>query len=537
MKNGILFIILATLIASCNDRSSDIDDSTVFRYNEHANITSLDPAFAKDQRNIWACNLLYNGLVKLDQDLKVVPDLAASWTISDDGLTYRFTLKDGIEFYNDSAFAKAEKSQPQPYKVTAADVKYSLERLRDPAVASPGFWVLSEVDSIKAVNDKVVEIKLKQPFPAFLGLLSMKFCSIVPESSRLLPDHELRDNPVGTGPFYKKRWEENIKLVLRRNDRYHETDSAGAQLPYLEAVAISFKSDKQSEFLEFAQGNLDFVNAIDPSYKDELLTSTGELKPAYTSSVNMVKAPFLNTEYLGIKLDNKVPELQSLKLRRAINLGFDREKMIQYLRNNIGTPAIHGFIPAGLPAGGEIEGFKYDPKAATQLVAEYMQETGDNEPSITISTNANYLDLCEFIQRELKNIGITVNLEVMPPSTLRQARSAGQLDIFRSSWIADYPDAQNYLALFYSGNFAPNGPNYTHFSSDAYDEWYEKSLLTTDDELRLDLYRKMDSLIIDQAAILPLYYDQSVRFISKKIHGLQTNGVNMLDLTRVYKTN
>jgi len=333
-----------------------------------------------------------------------------------------------------------------------------------------------------------------------------------------------------------KRWEENVKLVLRRNKNYHETDENGKPLPYLEAVAITFKNDKQSEFLEFAQGNLDFINALDPSYKDELLTSQGSLKPKYEESVNIIKAPFLNTEYLGLQLDSDTPELQSLKLRRAINHGFDRKQMIKYLRNNIGQAATSGFIPKGLPAGGITSGFNYDPNYAKQLIEEYKQETGDSNPEITISTNANYLDLCEYIQKELEKIGLSVNIDVMPPSTLRQARSAGQLDVFRSSWIADYPDAENYLSLFYSKNFAPNGPNYTHFSNELYDRYYEQSLINPKASEREELYVKMDSLIIDNAAIVPLYYDQSVRFISKKVTGLETNGINILDLTRVKKS-
>jgi peptide/nickel transport system substrate-binding protein len=251
----------------------------------------------------------------------------------------------------------------------------------------------------------------------------------------------------------------------------------------------------------------------------------------------MIKAPFLNTEYLGLQLDSKTPELQSEKIRKAINLGFDRVQMIKYLRNNVGLPATSGFIPAGLPAGGKIEGFNYDPEQARNLVEQYKRETGDQNPQITISTNANYLDLCEYIQKELEKVGLQVAIEVMPPSTLRQARSAGQLDVFRSSWIADYPDAENYLSLFYSKNFSPNGPNYTHFSDPEYDALYEQALVNPDPKQRQKLYIKMDSLIIEKAAIVPLYYDQSVRFISKNVHGLETNGINILDLTRVYKTN
>lgn len=521
IKKGVIIALLFTCIA-CVQKGPTIDETTVFRYNEHANITSLDPAFARDQRNIWACNLLFNGLVKLDKDLNVVPDLSSHWDLSPDGTTYTFTIKDSI-YFHESAFAKART-------VTAADFKYSLERLTDPNVASPGAWTMENVQSITVIDPQHLEIKLKEVFPAFLGILSMKYCSVIPKDIEN-DSYDLRKYPVGTGPFYLKRWEENVKMVLRKNHRYHERDEAGKALPYLEAVAITFKNDKQSEFLEFVQGNLDFINAIDPSYKDELLDPQGNLQERYKDQVNMIKSPFLNTEYLGIQLSSS--QALPIAVRKALNQGFDREKMITFLRNNVGIPANKGFVPLGLPGGGQQEVVAYDPAKARKLLVQSGIVPSDYP--ITIATSANYLDICEFLQKEWQNLGFKVQVEVMPPSSLRQSRSAGNLQVFRSSWIADYPDAQNYLSLFYSLNTPPNGPNYTRFNDPYFDQLYEQSLTTYDDQLREKLYVKMDSIISDQVPVIPLYYDQSVRFISKKVKGLQSNAVNMLDLTRVQK--
>ncbi|MGB3590751.1 MAG: ABC transporter substrate-binding protein [Nonlabens sp.] len=523
----LLPILLISLFNSCKTQVA-IDDTTVFRYNEHANITSLDPAFAKDQRNIWACNLLYNGLVKLDHNLNVIPDLAQSWLVSDDAMTYTFYLKEHLYFHSasgDTAFAKAEQ-------VTSLDFKFSLERLMDPDLASPASWTMQYVEQITAPAPQTLIIKLNQPYPAFLGVLTMKYCSVIPQSTS---SEELRSVPRGTGPFYLKRWEENVKMVMRKNPFYHEHDKDGARLPYLEAVAITFKNDKQSEFLEFTQGNLDFINGLDPSYKDELLTTNGKLKERYRSSINLVKAPFLNTEYLGMNLSNPNSLLNNIHLRNAINLGFDRVKMMKYLRNNIGTPATMGFVPDGLPGGGVVKGFSYDLNKARKELQTFKDETGIQQPVINIATGANYLDLCEFIQKELQSVGIAVVIEVMPPSSLRQARKAGQLEIFRSSWIADYPDAENYLALFYSRNYPPSGSNYSYFTDADYDLLYEQSISIKDPETRKKLYVQMDSIIVAKSATIPLYYDQSVRFVSKEVSGFSSNATNLLDLTRVQK--
>ena len=517
---------------SCGERKTAYSDTQVFRYNEHSNITSLDPAFAKDQRNIWAVNQLFNGLVQLDDSLQVQPDIAKKWTISNEGKTYEFTLRNDVFFHEHEVFGIAKTR-----KVKANDFEYSFQRLLDKDVASPGGWVLQNVAAFKAENDSIFTVHLKQTFPPFLGLLAMKYCSVVPKEAVTYFGNTFRANPVGTGPFCFKLWVENTKLVLRKNPLYFEKDSKGNQLPYLEAVAITFLPDKQSEFLQFIQGNIDFMKSLDASYKDDILNTDGSLQPTYAATIKMVTGAYLNTEYLGIYLDEKVNSpTQSKLIRQAVNYGFDRQKMIRFLRNGIGTPAENGFIPKGLPSFNNQQGYKYQPEKARELVAQYKKETNNQNPQLTITTNSNYLDLCEFIQRELQKIGIDTKVDVIPPSTLRQGKANGKLPIFRASWIADYPDAENYLSLFYSKNFTPNGPNYTHFKNAYFDALYEQSIQEVDEKLRCLLYQKMDSIIIAEAPVIPLYYDEVIRFMQKNVQGLGINPIDMLHLKTVTKT-
>ncbi|MBG7630206.1 MAG: ABC transporter substrate-binding protein [Bacteroidetes bacterium] len=531
LKNSFwLLVVGCWLLVSCKTKTSNFDDSQVFRYNEHANITTLDPAFAKDLRTIWVTNQLFNGLVKLDDQLEVQADLAKTWTISEDGKTYAFNLRKGIQFHKHLLFGKDSTRT-----VVAKDFEYSFNRLIDPKVTSPGKWVLEFVEKFEATNDSTFVIQLKQPFPPFLSLMSMQYCSVVPKEAIDYFGDTFRANPIGTGPFQFKLWVENTKLIFRKNHRYYEKDENGVGLPYLEAVAITFLPDKQSEFLQFIQGNIDFMSSIDASYKDDLLTSEGRLKEQYLNKINMISGPYLNTEYLGVYLDAEETEVNAVKIRKAINYGFDRVKMIKYLRNGIGTPAVNGFIPKGLPSFNNMKGYTYQPEKAKALVQSYIEETGDLNPSITISTNSQYLDLCEYIQREVQKTGLQVNIDVMPPSTLRQTKVNGQLSIFRGSWVADYPDAENYLFIFHSKNFSPNGPNYTHYSSKEFDEMYERSIQITDNKVRRTMYQKMDSLVMASAAVIPLYYDEVVRFTQRNVSGLGINPINHLDLLRVKK--
>ncbi|MBT8309574.1 MAG: ABC transporter substrate-binding protein, partial [Flavobacteriaceae bacterium] len=344
-----------------------------------------------------------------------------------------------------------------------------------------------------------------------------------------------RSNPIGTGPFKFQRWEENIKLVFRKNNAYFEKDSLGNQLPYLEAVATTFLPDKQSEFLQFAQGNIDFVSGLDASYKDEILTPHGKLQNRYANKVNMIQGPYLNTEYLAFFMPSEKNEIRSELIRKAINQGFDRNKMIVYLRNGIGTPATGGFIPVGLPGHDENVGYDYDLETAKKLVEQYQEEAKVSNPTITITTTSEYLSFCEFIQRELQKTGLAVKVDVIPASALKEAKANGKLNLFRPSWVADYPDAENYLSLYYSKNLAPNGPNYTHFSNDQFDIWYEEALKEVNTETRTMIYKKMDSLVMSKAPIVPLFYDKAVRFTRKNVKGLGINPTNLLELKNVRK--
>lgn len=525
-----LYIISLFLVLSCGNKETINHDNLVFRYNENAAVNSLDPAFAKIRPSIWVCNQLFNGLVQLDDSLNIKPDIAKKWEISPDGKTYTFTLRNDVYFHKNIVFGKDSTRT-----VTAADFTYSLNRLRDENIAAPGGWILQNVDTFKAVNDSVFEIKLTKTFPAFLGLLTMKYASVVPREAFEDKNQDFRSNPIGTGPFQFKIWEENVKLVLRKNPLYFEKDEKGVQLPYLESVAVTFLPDKQSGFLQFVQGKLDFVSGLDPSYKDEILTPKGDLQPKYSKDVKMITGPYLNTEYMGFRLDGADKAVKDKRIRQALNYGFDRSKMILFLRNGMGTAATSGMIPNGLGGFGA-KGYTFDIEKARSLVADYKKQTGDSKPKIQMSTSASYLDIAEYLQREWQKIGLDVQVDVNPPSTLTQSISTGKVSFFKASWIADYPDAENYLSLFYSKNFSPGGPNYTHFKNEKFDKLYEAAFLETDDKKRHELYKQMDALMIDETPVIPLFYDKASRFTRSNVSGLGINPLNLLVLKRVKKS-
>ena len=523
--------ILIGLLAGC---SSDVkvDSQKVFRFNVHENINTLDPAYARDLRSIWAMNQIFNGLVRLDHKLAIQPDIATHWEISEDAKTYLFYLRDDAYFHESEIFG-----DQQTRTVTASDFVYSFDRIRDKTIASPGLWTLESVKSYEAIDEHTLKIELTNPFSPFLGILSMKYLSVLPKELGNDPQSTVGLQPIGTGPFYVKAWMQNLKMVLRKHPWYFETDENGDRLPHLESVAITFVPDKQSEFLLFIQGKLDMINSLDASYKDELLNKKGELKVKYIDKVKLLRSPYLNTEYIGIYLDAEVPEIQSLALRKALNYGLDRNEMIRFLKNNIGRPANKGFIPDGLNDDLDVKGYAYEPEKAKELVEQFRNDTGIQTPTLTLATDANYVDLCTYLQNVYQQIGITIKIEVMPSAALREAKSNGKLQLFRASWVADYPDPENYLLPYQSDNFSPNGPNYTHFNSNTFDQGYKAVAEELDTNHRNAMISRLDQQLVDQAPFILLYYDEVLRFVHPNVEGMIPNPVNMLDLRKVRKAN
>jgi peptide/nickel transport system substrate-binding protein len=534
---------LLLLFFSCTRNQQD-NSHLVFRYNESKGITTLDPAFARSLPLIWPVHQLYNGLVQLSDSLTIVPCIANSWEISDDGLVYTFHLRTDVLFHNSPAFPEGKGRS-----VVASDFIYSFGRVIDPLVASPGAWIFSVLDTqrpntingCRADNDSTLIIHLNKPFPAFLGLLSMPYAYVVPQEAVELYGKDFRSNPVGTGPFRFQMWREGEKLILRKNPNYFEVDDEGIQLPYLEAISITFIADKQSEFLEFLKGNADFLSGVHAASKDELLTRSGKLNPHYKDRVKMITGPYLNTEYLGFLVDTTLESvrnspLNDVKVRKAIALGFDRSRMMTYLRSNMGYPAHNGFVPSGMPGfSSELQGFSFNPDLSRKLLAEAGFPEGKGLPVITISTTSDYVDIFEFIQHQLSEVGIGVNIEVFPGAAYRDMMANSRLTLFRGSWVADYADAENYLSLFHTDNFSPAGPNYTHFSNTEFDRLYKEALTQPIDSLRFKIYRQMDSLVIAHVPVIPLYYDKVVRFTGNDIVGLGSNPMNLLVIKRVKK--
>jgi oligopeptide transport system substrate-binding protein len=533
----LLFIVGIFFFISCKNENTNKAQHKVFHYNQISQVTSLDPAFARTQANMWVVDHVYNGLLYLDDSLNVIPCLAKKWEISDNGLDYTFHLNNNV-FFQDNACFSSGKGR----KMTASDVAYSFSRIIDTTLKSSGSWIFK--DRIRAINpfeakdDTTFILHLAQPFRPMLGILTMQYCCIVPHEAVDFYKKDFRKNPVGTGAFKFKKWLENQGLFLLKNENYWERDEKGTPLPYLDGVRISFMSDRKTAYLEMMRGKLDYMVGLESGIINELLTQEGELQPKQLGKIQLIKTPYLNSEYLGFNLgfDNKteMPHLKLKKIRQALNYGFDRELMLRMLRNSMGKPATSGFAPRGLPSFKQnTEGYNFNPEKARKLLAEAGFPNGKGLPTIQLVLNKDYLDLCTFISRQWEELGIKTNLDVMETATMRDRMVKGSAPFFRASWIADYPDAESFYTVFSSKNPAP--PNYTRFKNAEFDRLYEAALSENNDDKRYAIYNEMDKILIEEAPVIFLFYDESSRFARHSIEGLSRNAMNLLPLKRVKK--
>ena len=542
----------------------------IFNYNEDASVTTLDPAYARSQSEIWLVSQLYNGLIDLDSALKPVPGIAQKWSVEDGGKRIRFILKKNIRFCIPSVNNSSKETLVERV-VRAEDVVASLQRVANPANSSPGLWIFANVDTVLqhafvAVDDSTVDVNLLKPQASLISLFATNYCYIMPAELAEKEKGYVARNPVGTGPFYLRRWEEEVQLVMRKNPYYHEKDAKGVSLPYLDAVNVTFVKNKQTAFMQFVAGKYDFFNGLEGSFKDELLTQNAQLKPKYAQRFKLLVTPFLNTEYIGCYIDPQAPQstwLRNAHFRNALHWAIDKERLVKFIRNGLGTPAYSGFVPdvimpkdpliGNTLAAKSAETFgktdekynAYRPENLRDSALKYLQlsgylkggkaNTGSGKaiateyPKLVLTTTTEYLDMAIFLQKSWEEIGVKVDIDIQTGAMLRQKRNEGQLQLFRGSWIADYPEAESYLACFYSKYWSPNGPNYTHYLNPAFDALFEQVEQGGNSEAVI----KANAMVKESAVVFPLYYDKSLRLYQNWVVGLGNDANNRLILKKV----
>lgn len=557
LKYAVLLIIVVLMAGSCGTRKEEtagvalnggIKGGGVYRINELENIRSLDPVGINDVVSHHVAHQLYDGLVDLDTNLNLVPQLATRWEISEDGLLYTFHLRRGVRFQDNACFPGGKGRE-----FTAADVKYSLDRVCDPGTGTLGFdYYKNHVEGAKEYfeeksvakkensesklggvsgfivkDDSTFQVRLKRPFGPFIYYLTLAYAYVVPREAVEKYGKDFFQNPVGTGPFVFVDWKPDLELNMKKNPDYWEKDQYGNKLPYLDGAKFRFLKEVSQQFLEFRNGNLDESYRLPNESFKEIVTPEKTLQPEYSKFI-LQKKPTLAIQFYGFLTTGKI--FNNEKVRQAFNYAIDRNKILKFVLNGQGfMGAVYGIVPPSMPnyEYTKTKGYEFDLEKAKKLMEEAGYPGGKGFPDAVLQINSGgdrNIQIAESIQSMLKEIGVNMKLNILQFAQHLDNIDAGRADFYRLGWIGDYPDPENFLNLYYGKN-VPKDPtaispiNSTRFQNPEFDAIFEKAIATSDQAERFRLYQEAEQIAISQAPMMLIYYDEDYRMLQPYVRG------------------
>jgi ABC-type transport system substrate-binding protein len=498
----VLCLAAAVLLFGCARR--DVPSDTV-RWHLPESPTTLDPTFIVDVAGGRIAAKLFNGLLRLDEQGRIIPDIAGDWQISEDGRTYTFGIRDGVRFSNGR-------------EVTAKDVEFSLKRLLSPEVASPRRWILSHVagarefqegdaDSvggIDVVDGKAIRIKLNEPFAPFPYLLTMPNVAIIPAEEVERWGLDFGFHPVGTGPFVLAEWEPDVRLRLEANPFYFEG------VPRVRAIEYKIIPEALTAVVEFENENLDVMEI--PWAEVSRFIASAEWSGCVHSRTG------LNIHYLGFNCQKE--PFSDVRVRKAMNHAIDRRRIAGTVLEERVEPAV-GPIPPGLVEAPHLtDGYDYDRERASRL----LEEAGFNKGLKTrlfLSSGREELTICEAIQSYLHDVGVEAELVPLEWSAFKKAVASGEAPLFYLSWWADYPEAESFLfPTFHSSNWGAAG-NRARFGSKEVDLAVEEAHRTIDDSARALKYRQIERMVVEEAPWVFLWYRKEFYIRQPRVGGFR----------------
>ena len=578
MKKLILFSITIALIYSCGQEETSKEGLTllkggkysggILRVNEVEFFRNLYPLNVTDLISYNIANQIYEGLIKPSQtDLSICPALAESWSKNEDATIWTFKIREGAKFHDDECFDGGEGRE-----ITAKDFKWCFDNL---CAASPQNQMYSltfenrvkgaveyyqstkdkkplagGVSGVKVLDDYTLEITLNYSFAGFPNILAMMPGTYLfpKEAHEKYGEIGMRTKAVGTGPFMLKTVKEGEAVVLERNPNYWGEDADGNSLPYLHGIRISFIKEKKQEFLEFKKGDIDMVFGIPTENIKDILSELRSAKENKPFQLQII--PAMGLFYFGYL--HPVPPFNDTRVCLAFNYAIDREKIINYVLQGDGLPANYGVVPpsaAFIKMGydtSNIKGYNFNPTLAKKLLAEAGYPNGKNFPQITLQIYSGGGDrnalIAQSVQSMLnENLNLNINIETLPLAQHYDKIEAGNARFWLARWIADYPEPETFLTIFYSGHIPPflsdrSYVNATRFKNAKYDSLFTLAIKEVNDKKRMELYRQADQIAIDESAIMPLYYLEHYRLLQNNVKNFDANGMEHRNMSVVYLT-
>lgn len=535
-------LLLAIGVSGCTKCSKSVDENdTTLNVYLRVNLKGIDPIRADDLYSSTVVQNVFEGLLQyhyLKRPLELEPAIADGMPVaSNNGLTHTFKIKKGIKFHDNPAFPDGKGRE-----LVAQDFVYSFKRLADPKNASQGFWIFdgyvkglnewaADLKSGKATYDTPVAgletpdshtlvIHLTKPYYQLYYVLAMGFATAVPKEAIEKYGEEFLNNPVGTGPFMLENasdWVRNSKVTLKRNPNYREElypsdgeagdkekglfEDAGKKIPFAQTLIFNEMVEDQPRWQNFMKGNLEFVEIPNDNFETAVTKEDrNKIQPDLASKgITLDITPNLDITYIGFNMKDPVVG-KNKALRQALTLSQDTGTLIDKFYNGRGIIA-QGPVPPGISS--------YDPNYKNpyqvydlEKAKAKMKEAGFEGKNLELTyealSDSKARQQAEFYAQNWAKIGVKVRINANTWPQFQEKIKAGKAQIFGIAWGADYPDAQNFLQLFYSKNHAP-GPNDSSYTNLEFDKLYEQSLTLPPSPERDVLYQKMRDIVVEDA--------------------------------------
>ena len=567
-------VFSASLFIGCSSGSPDdnggrkangnVQYGGVFKMNETEDFRTLFPLNIVEVVGAHIGSQVYEGLVKFNQkDLSISSAIASHWEVKDSSTTFIFHLRKDVFFHDDPCFPDGKGRN-----VNAKDIKYCFDKLceespnnqlfvatfKDRVVGANEYFESTDkksplkggVSGVTIVDDSTIQVKLIRPMPTFLNLVATPGCWIYPQEAFTKYGDDMRVHCVGTGPFKVKSVKEGDAVVLERNPNYYMFDEFKNRLPYLDIVEFRFIKDKRSEIIAFRNKELDMVFRLPVEMAKDIL---GELDQAKDHGADFVMQsnPAMSLTYYGFQ--HKLSPFNNVKVRQAFNYAIDRQYICDKVLQGDANPAVYGIVPPSMPGYDYkgVTGYTYDPDKARKLLAEAGYPGGKGFPEVTLQINNGGGDrntmAAEYVTNKLKeNLGITVKIDAMPFAQHLETAFTGKALFWRFGWVADYPDPETFLTTLYSRHIPdslsqPSSLNTVRYSSPQYDSVFTAAMNEPNVEKREELYRRADQIGMNDAAIMPIYYEVNDRLLQTNVRGFDINPMEFRDMTRVWLDN
>lgn len=547
-------IFFCLLLAACGRRELDTlrFEGEQVLYGQTARIKGLDPARAGDVASSAIVGRIYEGLLEyayLDRPYHLQPMLASAMPdISADGRTYTFHIRKGIFFQDDPCFPGGTGRE-----LTAEDFVYSIKRIADLKNSSSGYWAFNgrivgldefraasagkaptaydaPVEGLSAPERYVFQINLKESYPQLLWVLAMHYAFAVPREAVEFYGAGFVNHPVGTGPYILEKWKHNYRIEFVRNPKWAETgrietypstgteaaraagllDDAGRPLPFIDRIVQYVVDDAATSWMMFLAGQFSFSSILRDNWDAVIKPDSGLVEELKGQGVELLSSPTLNLYYIGFNLDDPVVG-KNKKLRQALSCAFNPELLVQYYNGRVAP--VYGPLPDPLA------GFKPQPTAysfniekARQLLAEagypdgidpatgrrleLMLELGGATPDVR--------QVVDLMAGMFDKVGVVLKASYNNWPAFLDKMDRRQAQMFELGWVADYPDAENFLQLFYSANASP-GPNHANYANSQFDRLYEQMRIMLPGAEKDRLCEQMADLIIEDCPWVFMY--------------------------------